>query len=370
MVIIFHPPEPAAVAPAPLTAIVSRARDLLIEHQAELFLAAGAATVEIVRARSSSFGAALAHQAHELAGGPRGRQVAGLVVFGAGAVPFLRRSDARRLVRLAASGARRALTNNRYSSDVCAIGDAAVLRDLPALPGDNALPRWLAERAGVAVEELPGRERLAFDLDTPLDLALLALVSGAPGPLRRLAVAAGLAVPRLAELRALLGDRTRELLVFGRGSAHGLARLERDAACRVRFLAEERGLRGATALAQGHHPATARPPHATLGRLLAARGGPASLGTTIAELADGAVLDSRVLLADRLGADERSWPGAEDRYASDLLRPVAIRDAWLRDLTAAASASPLPILLGGHTLVGPGLRILLGTTSGRPARPA
>jgi hypothetical protein len=66
-----------------------------------------------------------------------------------------------------------------------------------------------------------------------------------------------------------------------------------------------------------------------------------------------------VLLADRLGADERSWPVAEDRYASDLLRPATIGDRWLHDLTAAAAAAPMPILLGGHTLVGPGVRLLL-----------
>lgn len=376
-VIIFHPPAPAAVGPAPLTALMDRARDVLIEHQADLFRGAGAATVTIVRSRSSSFGAALANEARALAGGQLnqaggrstqgGQEPPGLIVLGAGAVPLLRAGDARRLVAFAASGERRAVTNSRYSSDICAVGDATVLRDVPSLPGDNALPRWLAERAGTTVEELPGRERLAFDLDTPLDLALLALASGGPPPLRRLAVTADLAVPRFPELRALLGDRTRELLVFGRGSAQGMARLERGAACRVRFLAEERGLRASSPLAQAPHPVDGRPPRATLGRLLQARGGPAALAATIAELADGALLDSRVLLADRLGRDEGSWPSPEDRYASDLLRPAVIADAWLRDLTSAAAASPLPILLGGHTLVGPGLRILLRATSGRPA---
>ncbi len=177
--------------------------------------------------------------------------------------------------------------------------------------------------------------------------------------------AAGLAVPRLAELRALLGDRTRELLVFGRASSRGMALLERRAACRVRFLAEERGLRASSRLAQGGRSVAPppRPPRATLGRLLEARGGPAALAATVGELADGALLDTRVLLADRLGPDEARWPSPEDRYASDLLRPEAIADGWLRDLTASAAGAPIPILLGGHTLVGPGLRVLLGGAS-------
>ena len=72
-----------------------------------------------------------------------------------------------------------------------------------------------------------------------------------------------------------------------------------------------------------------------LGALLE-RDGPGSLGTHLATLADGALVDSRVLLAHRSGADEGGWPPAEDRFASDLLIPDAVADPWLRDLTRAA----------------------------------
>lgn len=349
-VIIFHPRPPATAGP--LTLLLADARDGLVEHQSALFRRAGAVEVVVVGERAGGFGAALRPFA----------AAQGVVVLGAGAVPLLGRADARRLVDLAASGERRALTNNRYSSDVCAVGDARVLGDLPALPGDNALPRWLAERAGITVAELPGRDRLALDLDTPLDLAVLAHARGIPAALRRLADERHLEVPRLTELRALLGDPRRELLVFGRGTSRGMALLERRARCRVRFLAEERGLRASSALAQYPAPrgTVARPPRATLGRLLEARGGPGALADTVAELADGAILDSRVLLADRLGPDEARWPSPEDRYTSDLLRPGSIRDPWLAELTASAAGAAIPILLGGHTLVGPGLGVLAG----------
>jgi hypothetical protein len=87
------------------------------------------------------------------------------------------------------------------------------------------------------------------------------------------------------------------------------------------------------------------------------------LGRHVAALADGALLDTRVLMAHRLGAAESSWPAAEDRFASDLLDPGAVGDRWLHDLTAAAATSSAtgpaaPILLGGHTLVNGGLRLL------------
>jgi len=340
-VIILHPPPEGE---GPLTTLLAEARDRLADHQTTLFARGGADQVRIDRRpRAATFGA----RVDELAGSVGG----GLVLLGAGAVARLTLGDARRLVAVAAAGGRRALTNNRYSSDVCAVSDAAALRSLPPLVGDNALPRWLSEQAGFAVHELPGRTRLAFDLDTPLDVAVLALLARPPAGLRRFAAEHDLAVPRLAELRALARDPHGELLVFGRSSAHTLAWLETHSACRIRFLAEERGLRTAGP--------RQRPARSTLGRLLALRG-PDALVDIVAELADGAVLDLRVLLADRLGRDERRWPAPEDRFAADLVRAQDVADPWLRALTRAAAEAPLPILLGGHTLLGPGLPLILG----------
>ena len=65
-----------------------------------------------------------------------------------------------------------------------------------------------------------------------------------------------------------------------------------------------------------------------------------------------------MLLAHRFGSDEAGWPAAEDRYASDLLLADAIADPWLRALTASARDATIPVVLGGHSLVGPGLRLV------------
>jgi CTP:molybdopterin cytidylyltransferase MocA len=357
VVIILHPPSANEGA---LTALMGQARELLAIRHADRLARAGADRVTIIREHhSGTFGELLAEAAAGLAPG------GGLVVLGAGAVPLLTPAEAGRLVEAARRDAPFALTNNRYSSDVCAISRAARLRALPPLPGDNALPRWLAEQAGYVVQELPGRQRLALDLDTPLDLALLALVPRSARELRTLTASTGVAVPRLEELRAVAADPRAELLVFGRASARGLAWLERHTACRVRFLAEERGLRASTRLAQAAMPSTRssrapnRLPRATLGRILAHEG-PEALADVVGDLADGALLDSRVLLAHRLGVDETAWPRPEDRFASDLLRPAAVEDPWLRALTVSAATARGPILLGGHTLVGAGLRLVLG----------
>ena len=44
---------------------------------------------------------------------------------------------------------------------------------------------------------------------------------------------------------------------------------------------------------------------------------------------------------------------------SDLLLPDGISDPWLGALTRAAAGATVPIQLGAHTLVGPGVRLLL-----------
>lgn len=348
--LIFH--RPASADDARLVRLLAEVRLRLVEQQAVLLRRAGAGEVRVIEGDGRPFGAQLAAAAPARDG---------LIVLGSGAVPRLDVRDARLLVDVAATGGRQALTNNRYSSDVCAVGEAAALAGVPALPSDNALPRWLEERAGFAVEELPGRERLALDVDTPLDVGLWALAPGCPDWVRRLVEAQAIAVPRLAELRALAADPHAQLLVFGRAGSATLRWLERNVRCRVRFLAEERGMRASSPLAigGGSPPRTARRPRATLGMLLDQRG-PGALADVVADLADGAIIDSRVLMAHYRGADEMAWPVPVDRFASDLLRPAGISDPWLRLLTKSAAASRQPIVLGAHTLVGPGVRLVLG----------
>ena len=368
--LVTHDP-PTAEQP-PLTRLLAEARQRLAGDQERRFRTAGVARVLRRPGRTTSVGAPAVTFGEFLAGVTTSERPAGLIVMGSGAVPRLTQGDAQRLVATAASEGRRALTNNRYSSDVIAVARAASLRDLPALPSDNALPRWLEEHAGYLVHDLPGRERLALDLDSPMDIDLWALARGAPAWARELSRRHNLSVPRSVELRALASDPRRELLVFGRAGSQTLRWLERNVRCRVRFLAEERGLRASSPLAIGrsahHGPARAddgapgngalRPPRATLGRLIESRG-PGALAATIADLADGAIVDTRVLMADRFGGDEAGWPTPEDRYASDLLRADRIDDPWLRALTQSAASASIPIALGAHTLIGPGIPLLL-----------
>ncbi len=321
------------------------------ERQAAGFREAGA-DAEIVEDRfaARSFGELVRTVAADVA--PR---AGGLVLLGSGSIPLARPEDRGAFVAVAGGPAGHALANNRYSADVIALAGMEPLHELPDLASDNGLPRWLAA-TGVQVADLHGRWRLQVDLDSPLDAVLVARRRTARSLAR-----AGIGVERLAAAWAGVAgtsrDARRELLVAGRASASGLAWLERSTASRSRALIEERGFRTRTG--------GQRPVRSSLGLLLD-RDGPEALGSRLAELADAAIVDTRVLLAHHLGTDEARWPPAEDRYASDLLLPERIGDPWLRALTESAVAAPIPVLLGGHSLVGPGLRLVLrGDSPGR-----
>jgi hypothetical protein len=337
---ILHPDPPADAGPTERW--VADARAAVAERHRLGFAAAGAADVRIVRGSpdDTPFGRRL----RDLV---RAERPEGLVVLGSGAIPLATARDRRDLVEAAGANDRIALANNRYSADVIAIARPVDgLADLPGLATDNALPRWLETSAGYRVADLRRRWRLAIDIDGPIDVLL---TGGGPGS--RMDTTA--VIERIGALRRIAADPHAEILVAGRTSAASLAWLERRTPSRTRAFVEERGLRTS-------QPGQ-RPPHAVLGALLD-RDGPESFGEHVARLADGAVVDTRVLMAHRCGADERDWPRAEDRFASDLLAVDGITDPWLRALTASAADAPIPILLGGHTLVGPGVRLLFGRT--------
>ena len=349
---IMHPEPPPDAGP--LERWVAETRAALALRHRERFGAAGAVDVGVVSGPPDalSFGARLRALV-------RADRPAGLVVLGSGSIPLANAHDLRDLVAVAGSEDRLALANNRYSADVVAIARASeVLLDLPDLPSDNALPRWLDEVAGYDVRDLHRRWRLAIDIDGALDLVLLGIGGEAgSGTAGTNDIDRSRVSTTIDAVRRVANDPHAEILVAGRTSAATLAWLERSTAARTRAFVEERGLR-ASVVGQ-------RPPASVLGALLE-RDGPGSLGVHLARFGDAAIVDTRVLLAHRLGADERGWPVAEDRFASDLLLDERIADPWLRALTASAVASPIPILLGGHTLVGPGVRLVVN----RPRRGA
>jgi len=264
-------------------------------------------------------------------------------VMGSGSVPLLGIEEFALIVEQLEARDERFVTNNFFSSDLTAWTPGDAIERIGAFARDNVLPRRLRDEAGLAPVILPRTTATQFDLDTPSDLAVLALTEGLQPELAAAAREAGIAAERYRELMPLLCDRLAQVVVAGRVGSQTWQYLERETACRVRMYSEERGL------------ATAPPgyqAHSVLGFLLE-EVGVERFFERMALLGDALVLDTRVIEA-HMGIA----PSREDRFQSDLFNYEGIEDGFLRRLTEAAAKAPKPVLLGGHSLVAGGLMAL------------
>ena len=268
-----------------------------------------------------------------------------VVYLGGGSLPLL---DATSLGEIARKieHPNAAITNNAFSSDLIAFSATdIVVKTIPSVGRDNSLARALEESAGLVLEELPRTVATQFDIDTPTDLAVLAL-TGEGGPrLRDYLRSLDLDLARYRNVLPLFTDNRAQIVVAGRVGSHSWRYLERETACRVRLFAEERGLEAESRAEHG----TAR---SLLGFFIESAGSD-RLFEVLPELGDAAFIDTRVLLA-HLGIDATR----EDRFLSDLGAWLEIRDPFLRDFTRAAIEAPIPVLLGGHSLMSGGLMLL------------
>ncbi len=238
------------------------------------------------------------------------------------------------------------IPNNFYSCDFCAWSapNALALIEPPDL--DNDLAFRLGERAGLRVVPLPKNAATQLDLDTPTDLLTIAQHPSVGAHLRAFLDTTHLDANRITRVQTLLGNRAVTLLIAGRVSAAMALYLERATACQWRILSEERGMRASGRQARGE-----------VRSLLGAQIdhiGAQNFIIEIAQLADAALIDSRVLFAHR-----HLQPAASDRFYSDLLMPNRIRDPFIRELTRAVRDAPIPIILGGHSLVSGGMYALV-----------
>lgn len=293
------------------------------------FRGAGA---ETVAERTQPF-----HLGEELAALARERDLERLCAIGAGAGALLTADDLRGVRETLEREEALVLSNNYYSADLVAFTPASALAAIALPATDNPLPRLLHQQAGLRSRQLPRSAATLLDVDTPADATVLVRHPACPAELLRIDTWEPELGVRIESLMQLITTAERELLVAGRVGAPVWTYLESQTACRVRMLAEERGMQAAARDTDG----SAR---TALG-FLYQQTGPVTFFERMGELGDGMLFDSRVLFA-HLG-----WrPGAAERFASDLFDPDG-SGPELRDFTAAARDARIPLLLGGHTLV-------------------
>jgi len=272
---------------------------------------------------------------------------------GGGSGIFLTEDDLRWISDTVAQGENRLVANNFYSSDLVAFTPGEAISRIEPPDTDNDLAWRLARQAGLEALALPPSAVSLFDLDTPVDLMICQAHPACPPRLRAYLDGVGLDLSPIRRALAVLRKPGARVLLAGRVGAAARAYMEAHTPCTVAVLAEERGMRASGRMDRGEV-------RTVLGYLLGERG-PEGLFQALAEVADLVLLDSRVLLS-HLG----KWPTNADRYRSDLLRPDDIADPALKAITQAAAAAPVPVLLGGHSLVSGGLYALVDIAQSAP----
>ena len=263
-----------------------------------------------------------------------------LLYFGSGSGGLLSSDSLDTLIAFAEREEPDALFNNFYSCDFAVFASATSLLTLALPASDNGLGFALSD-AGIRCFPLLRSVETEFDIDTPTDLILLRASGRGSTSVRRFLETNTLELPTLSAVCECLADRSSFVHLSGRINPTTWGTFERQVACRTAGVIEGRGMR-----AYGESQPL------LLQRILRADG-PAAFFKRLAEIADAAVIDTRPLLA----VDSRLPPTAE-RFASDLFRVEEVDDPRWRAFTQAAADAPIPVLLGGHSLVSGGLYLL------------
>jgi hypothetical protein len=276
-------------------------------------------------------------------------EVERVLYTGGGSAPLLAAEQWAGLVDRLGRSERLVITNNLHSCDWAGFVPALEATSLIARQSnDNAIAWTLAHEAAFPVEDQRASAASRFDIDTPADLLIADRHPQIGHHLRRYLGELGWESPHVDGVLAEMAREGGSLLVAGRVSSAAWRALEQGVRCWVRVFAEERGMR-----------ASGRQSRGEVRSLLADYLGLVGVERFFEELgrlANGALLDNRVILAAR-----GLWPSASDRFNSDLLRWREVEDPVLQGLTRAAAEAPIPVVMGGHSVVGGGLMALTET---------
>jgi len=271
-----------------------------------------------------------------------------LFYMGGGSGSLLSRDEMAHLVEAVDKEDEFLVTNNFYSTDYAALSPAAALHAIEPPALDNDLGWLLVRQAGLKNYSPPRSAATQLDVDTPIDLMTIQGHPDVGSHLKGYLQELELDVSHIEKAMTFFVDRAAEVFIAGRVSSATWAYLEQETACRVRLLAEERGMRASGRQARGEV-------RSLLGFYLDVVGEEAFFDH-LGELGQAAFIDNRVILAHW-----RLWPSDADRFYADLCQPEKVQDLRLRALVEAAMAASIPVVMGGHSLVSGGLYALLET---------
>lgn len=339
--------------------MVGRAHQAITLDAIEVVLASDLCEQVIVSTDSSEFATSLSHLpvVVELDQTPfhfgrclrdliRRHHVEHAFYTGGGSAALLSLPEMEKLCESVLDHGRAQSTNNFRSSDFVAFSPASAI-DLIELPAiDNNLAFLLERQAGLTTIPAERSVGTMFDVDTPADLMVLGVHPAAGPRTRQYIDSLDLDVSNVRRAMRLFTQVEAEVIVAGRVGSQVLSHLETETACRTRLFSEERGMRASGREDRGEV-------RSLLGFHYQAVG-PDRFFAALAEMGQAAFFDSRVIF-NHLGL---RLP-ASDRFCSDLRRPELIANDVAREFTQAAIAAPIPVVLGGHSIVSGGLWALV-----------
>lgn len=236
------------------------------------------------------------------------------------------------------------VVNNVQSADLVAFTPARAIDEIELPESDNALGNLLR---GIGMRRIliPNSGRVNFDLDTPVDIQILGMHPDC-GP-RALEAIQSLDWPahKLEQALRILRQDSKEIAVFGRVGPAVIQYINTNMVHRMRVYSEERGMKALGRDERGEVVSL-------IGYMIQELG-PPKFFEYLAKVCDLAFIDSRVIFA-HLNKQVSDW----DRFQSDLGRYDLVGDEWVREFTRCAWEAPIPVILGGHSLVAAGLWLL------------
>lgn len=269
-----------------------------------------------------------------------------LICLGGGGAPLISAREMEEICITVAEGENLVLTNNPQSADLIAFTPAGAINDIRLPRLDNALAAILRDEGGLVFHLYPPTLGTVFDLDTPIDLLILAAGPYAGPRTRSFINTLSLDLSAVMSAKKVLGSSYPEVTLIGRVGAPILAHLNKNLKCRVRVFSEERGMK---VLGREREQKVV----SLIGHFIESTGVSGFI-RYLEQIADCVFWDTRVLFAHlNLSLTE------EERFSSDLGRWEALTDPFVREFTAAVFQASIPILLGGHSLVSGSLWALI-----------
>ncbi|MBI2251738.1 MAG: hypothetical protein HYU63_03125, partial [Armatimonadetes bacterium] len=158
-----------------------------------------------------------------------------LIYFGGGAAPLISKEELSKLAGILIKEKNIVVANNFFSCDFLGFTPASTLNLIEDLPAcDNPLSFLLAEKGGLRYKRLPVSAGTFFDIDTPIDLAILKLYPENGYFTKKILESYPFPTDKLKKIQSIFKNNKNEILIFGRISSAVYSYLFGKLLCRLR----------------------------------------------------------------------------------------------------------------------------------------